>query len=160
MTAKNDQKKKKEERVILDSSSIFFNAKLLFLMTFWLILIKYSNFLKRNKKEKASQKTKRLTAGWPKAVWANVYDLFQQSWLIFIANALQIKPCFVTYEDAQLFSDGADQKWFLIESVEILYYSHAKRFNISNLLKDSFLAKFLHIFKNILLVFFFSKFYK
>ena len=34
------------------------------------------------------------------------------------------------YEAAQLFSDGADQKWFLIESVEILYYSHAKRFNM------------------------------
>ena len=66
MTAKNDQKTKKEERVILDSSSIFFNAKLLFLMTFWLILIKYSNFLKRNKTEKSFQtsRLRKRPRGW------------------------------------------------------------------------------------------------
>ena len=67
--SKKRPKEKKEERVILVSSSIFFNAKLLFLMTFWLILIKYSNFLKRNKTEKSFQtsRLRKRPRGWLQA---------------------------------------------------------------------------------------------
>jgi hypothetical protein len=66
MTAKNDQKKKKRGKGHFRFQFEFFNAKLLFLMTFWLILIKYSNFLKRNKTEKSFQtsRLRKRPRGW------------------------------------------------------------------------------------------------
>ena len=131
---KTTKRKKKEERVILDSSSIFFNAKLLFLMTFWLILIKYSNFLKRNKTEKSFQ-TSRLRKR-PRG-WLQVDQKLSELNYVWLISAklrkfLQLH-CKCPANRTLLYYEAAQPNIIPILKVLKSFISHAKRFNISNL---------------------------